>query len=208
MVSILTSLQTNDERQAATEALGQALRVGIERRPSLAVFGASGAGAGGVSSTTSTLAGGLSGLYGAAGYFNATHQADPRANGRRRHVGRHMDKFVDTPSAFSEATRSPMRNDVTGPEFPMDSLSQEFDRRYHPPRSASAYDTPAGQVSFSRKHDCSGEYALASTPSYPLNSTPDPAFRPFRNFDRNRTSNGGAGNKPAKGQIQSRCSSV
>ena len=42
MVSILASLQTNDERQAATEALAKALQAGLERRPSFAALNETG----------------------------------------------------------------------------------------------------------------------------------------------------------------------
>lgn len=70
MVSILASLQTNDERQAATEALAKALQAGLERRPSYAALNDAGLG-------------GLSGFYG-AGSTRARGLSDAEKKAWRR----------------------------------------------------------------------------------------------------------------------------
>ena len=64
MVSILTSLQTNDERQSATEALGRALRAGLERRPSYLALQAASSTAG--PSITGRVSGQTSRMYSGA----------------------------------------------------------------------------------------------------------------------------------------------
>ena len=74
MVSLLTSIQTNDDRQSATEALGKALRAGMQRQPSY------------VASANST---GLNGLYG-AGYYSSSAQGGKEAERKGWRKGRQI----------------------------------------------------------------------------------------------------------------------
>lgn len=79
MVNILVSVQSNDERQAAAEALGHALRVGIDKQP--ASYAAS-----------STPVNFANGLYGTAMYSAARAASESGRESERkgRRKGRDM----------------------------------------------------------------------------------------------------------------------
>lgn len=122
MVSILISIQTDDERQIATEALGKALRAGIEKQQAKHA----------VDAAPASLA---SGLYGAAIYshaarsrggsardsekklwrrgrqYSASASRDPSVHARTRNES--LDPFADEKTDHASRTSERVRRHTT-----------------------------------------------------------------------------------------------
>lgn len=101
MVNILISVQSNDERQTAAEALGRALRVGMDKQPS------------GYSASSAPISF-ANGLYGAAMHSHAARAASESGRERERQTGR-SEKQVIPPSSREGSVHVKRRNDSLDP---------------------------------------------------------------------------------------------
>lgn len=149
MVSILIGVQTNDERQNATEALGKALRAGMEKQQADYAADA-------VPTSFGT------GLYGAAIHSHAARarsesgpEADRRSWRRARQVGNHtpsrdasvhskgrnesLDPGVDGRSDYGSRTSERVRRHTTDGEVSLSvpSSSIETDAKINRARDAT-----------------------------------------------------------------------
>lgn len=128
MVSILVSIQTDDERQAATEALAKALRVGLERRPSLMPLTGSGSNTA-THTRSNSFSGHLGSTKGSAGLYGQpasrrsyyglgmsaeTRDAERRGWRRARHIlpPRSDPAASQQPHIFDDT----LRPNLPGPE--------------------------------------------------------------------------------------------
>jgi hypothetical protein len=134
MVSILISVQTNDERQTAAEALGQALRVGMEKQPS-------------TYAADSAPVSFANGLYGAAMYSYAARAASGSGRDSERKAwkkGRHMGP----PSSRDGSVHTKRRTNSMDPGA--DGRSDHGSRA----SGRSRRPTMDGDVSFDRREPC------------------------------------------------------
>lgn len=101
MVNIIIGVQSNDERQTAAEALGRALRVGMDKQPSSYA----------ASSAPLSIA---NGLYGAAMHSHAARAASEMGKERERKSGR-VEKQGVNPSSRDGSSYARRRNDSLDP---------------------------------------------------------------------------------------------